>query len=375
MSPRKQGDGSGAAIPAYAVIMAGGGSTRLWPLGRARRPKQVLSILGKKTLLQATVDRLAGIFPYDRILVVTGAAHAAEVRRQLPRLGRDRILVEPLPRNTTACIALAAEWLATRVGEVMMVATPTDHVVADEAGERAVIQTAIALAAREQCIATIGIAPAKPETGYGYIECGERLPRVSPPVFWVKRFHEKPTATVARRYVAGGRHLWNGGVFVAPVSVFRRVLARHAPKVARPLAGIWQVRKGTQTRIRQAYADLPSIPIDVSVMQPLSTQRRPVARIAVVRGAFDWVDAGNWDAMGDLWPRDAAGNAAHGRVLAIDSQDSIVYSPKNLVALLGVKNLVVVDAGDVILVCSRERAQEVRKLSEALRKRNWNRYL
>jgi mannose-1-phosphate guanylyltransferase len=372
MSPRKQGDRRGAAVPAYAVIMAGGGSTRLWPLGRARRPKQVISILGKKTLLQATVDRLVATFSHDRILIVTGAAHAAEVRRQVPRIARDHILVEPMGRNTTACIALAAEWLAARVGEVVMVATPTDHVVADAAGERASIETAIALAAKEQCVVTIGIVPAKPEIAYGYIECGARLPRLSPPACWVKRFHEKPSAATARRYLAGGKHLWNAGIFVAPTSVFRRALTRYAGNVARPLAGIWQGRGASAVRIRRAYAKIPSLPIDVSVMQPLS--RRPRA-IAVVRGAFDWIDAGNWDAMGGLWPRDNDGNSAHGRLLAIDSTDSIVYSAKNLVALLGVHNLVVVDAGDVILVCARERAQDVRKVSEALRKLSWSRYL
>jgi mannose-1-phosphate guanylyltransferase len=355
--------------------MAGGGSTRLWPLARARRPKQVLAVLGKKTLLQATVDRLIPIFSKDRILVVTAVAHAAEVRRQLPRIPRHHVLVEPMQRNTAACIALAAGWLDARMGNVVMVATPADHVITDAAAERAAIKAAIDLAAGEECIVTVGIAPVSPETGYGYVECGTRLRRSSQPAYWVKRFHEKPTRSTARRYLADGRHLWNGGIFVGSAGVFRRVLEQYAPRVARPLEGIWRTGGGSQARLRRAYRKVPSQPIDIAVMQPLSRDRNPPARIVVVRGAFDWIDAGNWDAMAALLPRDADGNSTRGRVLAIDSRDSIVYSSGNLVALIGVKNIVVVDAGDVTLVCARERAQEVRKVSDALRRRGWGRYL
>lgn len=376
MSAKRPAGKRGAVqVPAYAVVMAGGGSTRFWPLGRADRPKHVLSILGKQTLLQATVKRLAPTFTRRRILIVTGAAHAAEVRRQLPHIPEDHILVEPSQRNTAACLALAAEWLGTHVGETIMAATPADHVVVNAAAQRRSLETALAIAAAEQCLVTIGVAPSRPETGYGYIECGRRIDGVSPAAFWVERFHEKPTLATAKRYAASGKHLWNSGVFVWRTSTFRQALEQCAPKIASGLANVWGSLRGREKRIRSAYRRVPSMPVDLAVMQPLSTRRDAVARIAVVRGGFDWIDAGNWDAMARLWPRDRAGNASRGQVLAIDSRNSVVYSPDRLVALVGVDDLVVVDAGDVTLVCTRERAQDVRQVVKTLAERGWKKYL
>lgn len=362
-------------LPAYAVVMAGGGSTRFWPLGRADRPKHVLSILGKQTLLQATVKRLTPTFTRRRILVVTGAAHAAEVRRQLPQLPSDHILIEPLQRNTAACLALAAEWLATHVGEAIMAATPADHVVVNAAAQRRALETALGVAAAQPCLVTIGVAPSRPETGYGYVECGARMRGGAPAVFQVKRFHEKPGLATARRYAASGKHLWNSGVFIWRTSAFRAALEQCAPAVVRALENVWSPQRGRVARIRAAYRRVPSVPVDLAVMQPLSTRRDAVARIAVVRGSFDWIDAGNWDAMASLWPRDRAGNAVRGQVLAIESHNSVVYSPDRLVALVGVDDLVVVDAGDVTLVCKRERAQDVRQVVKALAARGWRQYL
>jgi mannose-1-phosphate guanylyltransferase len=344
-------------------------------LGRASRPKQVLSILGKRTLLQETIERLAPIFTRRRILVVTGAAHEAEVRRQLPRVPPSNILVEPMQRNTTACLALAAEWLKAKVGESIMVATPADHVVADPAAERAAISTAINLAGVERCLVTLGTAPDKPDTGYGYIECGTRIGG-TPRSFWVKRFREKPTLAIARRYVRSGKHLWNCGIFAGRTSVFLDALAQCAAQISAPIAGVWQPRGGEKARIRRAYSRIPSVSFDFAVMQPLSSRRDAVARIAVVRSAFGLIDAGNWDALAQLWPRDSDGNSTRApRLVAIDTHHSVVYSPERLVALVGVKNLIVVDAGDVILVCARERAQEVRQVAGALKKRGWTAYL
>jgi mannose-1-phosphate guanylyltransferase len=344
-------------------------------LGRSNRPKHVLSILGKQTLLQSTVKRLAPTFTRRRILVVTGAAHEAEVRRQLPFLPSDHILVEPLQRNTTACLALAAEWLSTHVGDTIMVATPADHVVVDAAGQRRTLEAALGVAEAEDCLVTIGVPPTRPETGYGYIQLDGRLRGGLLPTYWVKRFHEKPGLATARRYARSGKHLWNAGIFTWRTSTFRNALRQCAPHFVEALGGVWSSLRGRDARIRSAYRRLASVPVDIAVMQTLSLRKDAVARIAVVRGAFDWIDAGNWDAMAALWPRDADGNATRGRVLAIDSRDSVVYSRDRLVALVGVDRLVVVDAGDVTLVCARERAQDVRRVVAALQERGWKDYL
>jgi mannose-1-phosphate guanylyltransferase len=355
--------------------MAGGGSTRFWPLGRANRPKHVLSILGKQTLLQATVKRLAPIFTRRRILVVTGSAHETEVRRQLPFLPSDHILVEPLQRNTTACIALAAEWLATHVGEAIMAATPSDHVIVNEAGQRRTLETALALAAAERSLVTIGVVPRRPETGYGYIEVGAPVGGKFPSANWVKCFHEKPDLATAQRYIDSGKHRWNSGIFIWQTAAFRQALRQCEPQIAAALEQVWKPLRGREARIRAAYRQIPSVPVDLAVMQPLSMRADPVVPIAVVDGGFDWIDAGNWDAMAALWPQDEAGNAVRGKLLAIDSRDSVVYCPDRLVALVGVNNLVVVDAGDVTLVCPRERAQDVRRVVAALQERGWKKYL
>jgi mannose-1-phosphate guanylyltransferase len=355
--------------------MAGGGSTRFWPLGRADRPKHVLSILGKQTLLQATVARLTPTFSRRRILVVTGKAHAQEVRKQLPFLPSDHILVEPLQRNTAACLALAAEWLSTHVGDTVMAATPADHVIVHAASQRRALESALSLAAAEPCLVTIGVTPSRPETGYGYVELGARINAALPATHWVKRFHEKPKLTVARRYLRSGRHLWNSGIFVWRTSTFRDALLQCEPRVAAALDRVWTPLRGREGRIRAAYRRIPSVPVDLAVMQPLSTRPDAVARIAVVRGDFDWIDAGNWDAMAALWPRDEAGNATRGQVLALDSRNSVVYCPDRLVALVGVNDMVVVDAGDVTLVCARDKAQDVRRVVSALQERGWRRYL
>jgi mannose-1-phosphate guanylyltransferase len=362
-------------LPAYAVVMAGGGGTRFWPLSRASRPKHVLSLNAKRTLLQETVKRLIPTFTSRRVLVVTAAQHEDEVRRQLPRIPRDHILVEPQPRNTAACLALAADWLAAHVGEAVMLATPADHVVGSAAALRRSMETALTLASSENCLVTIGVPPTRPETGYGYIECGEGIRGLAGRASWVKHFHEKPALPIAKRYARSGRHLWNSGIFAWRISVFQCALKQCAPEIFRAIDQSYASLGGRQGRIRKAYRRTPSLPIDLAVMQPLSTLPGAIARIAVVRGSFDWIDAGSWDAMAQLWPRDAAGNATLGRVLAIDSQDSIVYCPERLVALVGVKGLVVVDAGDVLLVCPRERAQDVRQVSGALKKRGWAAYL
>lgn len=364
-----------AGTPAYAVVMAGGESTRLWPLSRAGRPKHVLSIAGKKTLLQETIERLSPIFTPRRILVVTGAEHAAEVRRQLPRIPHDHILVEPAARNTAACLALAADWLDTHVGDTVMLAAPADHVIGDGPALRRAVETAIALAAAESCLVTIGVTPTRPETGYGYIHGGAKVAGFGSRAFWVKRFHEKPAIAAAKRYTGSGQYLWNSGMFAWRVGVFQRALEQCAPRIFDAINKCHGPLRGRQSRIRRAYRRVPAAPIDLAVMQPLSTLKGAVARIAVVRGKFDWIDAGNWDVMGELWPLDVDGNAVRGNVLAIDSQNSIVYSPQRLVALVGVKGLVVVDAGEAILVCARERAQDVRRVAGALRQRGCTSYL
>ena len=361
-----------ATLPRYVVVMAGGQGTRFWPRSRARVPKQLLRIIGRHTLLQNTVRRLVPLCSWRHILVVCSREHAADVRRQLPRVPAEQVLVEPVGRNTAPCIALAAEWIAERVGDAVMIVAPADHVIQDEAKLRATLRAAGNVATAHNSLVTLGIEPTRAETGYGYIEVGQTISRRRPESSWVQRFHEKPSARLAERYVAGGRHLWNSGIFVWKVSAFRAALQYCLPDVANALAGVW--RSPGIRRLRRAYRTMPSISVDIGVMQPITAARRGPVRVAVVRARFDWSDVGSWDALPEIWGCDAAGNATVGTIVAIETTGAVVYSPDRLVALVGVKDVIVVDSPDALLVCARERAQDVRRISEILKQRGLSRY-
>jgi len=361
-------------LPRYAVIMAGGQGTRFWPRSRRRLPKQLLTISGRRTLLQETARRLRSLVSWQHLLVVTNAEHANEVRRQLPQVPAAQVLAEPEGRNTLACLALAAEWIRAHAGDAALVVLPADHMIKDAASLRRGLRAALELAEREDCLVTLGIEPTRAETGYGYIEAG-RAVGGRKAAHWVRRFHEKPAAAVAKRYVASGRYLWNSGMFVWKASVFEAAVERCVPAVPAALRGMWDSPRGVAQRLRRAYRTLPAVSVDVALMQAVTRMQPPAPRVAVVRATFDWNDVGSWLAMPDVWGCDAAGNASIGRLLAVQARDSIVYSPGRLVTLLGVSNLIVVDSPDALLICPRERAQDVREVTEELRRRGWQRYL
>jgi len=365
----------GVTLPRYAVIMAGGQGTRFWPRSRGRVPKQLLRISGRHTLLQATVRRLVPLCSWRHILVVCSAEHADEVRRQLPRVPVEHVLVEPIGRNTAPCIALAAEWIAERVGDAVMIVAPADHVIRDEEMLRQTLRVAAELATAHDSLVTLGIEPSRAETGYGYIEVGQRIDRRHSGSFWVKRFHEKPSLRLAHRYVAGGQHLWNSGIFVWKASVVRAAMQRYLPDVSTALAGVWSAARGERQRLRRAYGALPSVSVDIAVMQPVTAARRSPMRVAVVRARFDWNDVGSWGAMPEIWGCDAEGNAAVGTIVPVETTGAVVYSPDRLVALVGVKDMIVVDSPDALLICARDRAQDVRQVSEILKRRGLVRYL
>jgi mannose-1-phosphate guanylyltransferase len=353
-----------AKLRTYAVIMAGGQGTRFWPASRRRLPKQFLSILGRRTMLQETVARLSGFCRAADTIVVTGAEHAALVRRQVPKVPPANVLAEPVGRNTAPCIALAAEVILAREEDALMIVLPADHAIGDPAGFRATLRRACAIAAAEETLVTVGVRPTHPETGYGYIEVGRALDGGSPAAFRARAFHEKPDRARAERYCASGRFLWNSGMFVWRAGVIRAAVERHLPGTAAALRSVAAARSRRQfeTRLARAYRRVDAISIDHGVMEKAE-------RVAVVEGDFGWNDVGSWDAMPGVWGRDADGNATRGDVLAVEAGNNVVLGGKRLVALLGVDDLVVVDADDALLVCPRSRAQEVRKVVERLRRR------
>jgi len=355
------------AAPHTAVVMAGGSGTRFWPRSRRDVPKQLLALAGRRTLLQETVTRMAAIVGWRHVVVVTGARHAAAVRRQLPRLARSQILVEPVGRNTAPAIALAALHAASRIPHGRMIVAPSDHVVTGMAGFRSTVARAFAAAERAGALVTLGVRPTRPETGYGYIRPGRPLPGVGGGAAWVEAFIEKPDARRATRLIAQRRVLWNSGMFVWRTDRILEELGRWLPAVMRPLERA--VRTGGASALARAYRSVPAVSIDTGILERAE-------RVAVVPARFGWSDVGSWAAMGDLWPLDRkGGNAARGALLAVDSSGCVVDSPGRLVALVGVEDLVVVDTPDALLVCPKGRAQDVRRVVTELERRHLRRYL
>lgn len=358
----------------YAVIPAGGSGTRLWPLSRAGNPKFLHPLTGTaSSLLQATVDRVAPLAPPDRTYVVTGTAHAAAVARQLADLPEENILVEPSPRDSCAAIALAAAVIALREPTAVMGAFAADHLISDPAGWAATVREAVRGAERG-LLMTVGITPTHPETGYGYLQCGDLID--SGPLRRVVEFKEKPVAEVAERYVRSGGYLWNASMFVWRVDVFLAELARQQPALHGGLLAIaqaWHTPERDEV-LGAVWPTLPKISVDYAVMEGAAA----AGRVATVPGDFGWNDVGDFHTLGEVLPADPAGNVVLGAdaaeakpgVLLHDSTGLVVVPQSGrLVATLGVHDMIVVDTPDAMLICPRDRAQDVKKLVDRLRER------
>ncbi|WP_406107315.1 mannose-1-phosphate guanylyltransferase [Micromonospora globbae] len=360
----------------YAVIPAGGSGTRLWPLSRAGHPKFLHPLTGTPaSLLQATVERLASLTTPERTLVVTGTAHVTAVARQLTGLPEENILVEPSPRDSCAAIALAAAVIARRDPDAVMGSFAADHLIGDPQRWAETVREAMR-GAEQGLLMTVGITPTRPETGYGYLECGELIG--GGPLRRVAEFKEKPALEVAEVYVRSGRHLWNASMFVWRADVFLAELARQQPALhagVTSIAAAWGTPEQDDV-LGAVWPTLPKISVDYAVMEGAAT----AGRVATVPGDFGWNDVGDFHTLGDVLPADPAGNVVLGApkpgVLLHDSSGLVVVPHSGrLVAALGVHDLVVVDTPDAVLVCPRERAQDVKALVDDLKARGEEGYV
>lgn len=363
----------------YAVIMAGGSGTRFWPLSRSRRPKQLLKILGQKSLIRQTVERILPLFKRENILVVTVADHYPAIRRELPFLPGKNFLVEPRRNNTAPCIGLAAAEIERREPQAIMAALPADHWISDVKSFQKTIRAALQLAKKHDLLLTMGIKPGYPETGYGYILKGETIEGSCPATYRARDFKEKPDLERAKEWIELGA-LWNSGVFVWKVSTILEMLRRFAPAIAAGLDRIKEALQGKrlgssspkiQATLRREYKKMPNISIDHAVLEKAGAE----GKVMSLEANFGWSDVGSWAALPRLLPRDREGIAGVGRWLAFKSKDCLIYSPDRLVALLGIHDAVVVDTPDALLVADIRRAQEVRDLVEELGRRGYRRYV
>ena len=347
--------------------MAGGSGTRFWPLSRAGRPKQFLALATKRPLIVETLARLSGLATPKATRVVCGAAHARLVRRALPSLPKANVLVEPVARNTAPAIALATAHVAKVDPQGVVVVLPSDQHVADVKAFQRSLAQAVEVA-RGGRIVTLGIRPTRPETGYGYIRVGEPL---SGAARAVAAFVEKPDLAKAQSYLASGEYLWNAGIFVFRADVMLSAFAQHLPEVAQRLDVICAAlgTRREKATVAREFPKLPSISIDYGVAEKASN-------IAVVPSDCGWSDVGSFNALPDVRPADAHGNVTAGALpLVIDSRGCVVLGGERPVAVVGMTDVVVVDAGDAVLVLPKDKSQDVRKVVEALKAKKLTRFL
>jgi mannose-1-phosphate guanylyltransferase len=357
----------------HMVVPAGGSGTRLWPLSRAANPKFLHALTGTdRSLLQATFDRLAPLCTAQNLLVVTGVAHATSVARQLPELPERNILVEPFARDSCAAIALAAAVIEQRAPGGIMASFAADHLIADTASFSSVVADAVE-GARDGKLMTIGITPTRPETGYGYLQLS--APAVAGQRQQVLEFKEKPSAEVAAEYVGSGEYLWNASMFLWRTELFLAELAARRPDVhdpVREIARAWDT-PAQETVLGELWPTIPKVAVEYAVMEPAAAE----GKVATVPGDFGWNDIGDFETLGELLGEDIDGGArvvdVQGErppVVVIDG-DGVIAVPcsSRVIATLGVRDLIVVDTADAVLVCRRDRAQDIKKLTELLREK------
>jgi mannose-1-phosphate guanylyltransferase len=359
----------------YAVIMAGGGGTRLWPVSRKEKPKQLLPLLGQDTLFQSTVQRLRNLFPPERILVVTVEEQAREMRLQAPEIPEENYLIESSPRGTASVVGLAAAILHKRDQDASMAILPSDHFIRNRDLFHYLLKTAFDVADNGYLV-TLGITPTQPSTAYGYIQQGEPLPGdYKYPAYKVKSFKEKPDDQTAQKLLHSGDHSWNSGMFIWRADVILKEIGRQMPELESALGKI-SAAWGTDAQasvLNENWNRLKNVTVDYGVMENAE-------RVAILpAGGLGWSDVGMWSSLFEVLLPDMNGNIATNSIvhLAYETHNTLVYGGNNnrLVVTIGLDDMVIVDGGDVLMICKTDQSQKVKDVVEHLRKHRQEEYL
>jgi mannose-1-phosphate guanylyltransferase len=357
-------------LPMYGVIMAGGRGTRFWPKSRIAWPKHLQNIVSCRSMLQETVERIQGVTSPDRIVIVTGAQQATVVRTQIPAIAEENLILEPIGRNTAPCICLAALHIAASDPDAIMTVLPADHYIARPDMLQRVLEQAAAEARLGDVLVTIGITPTYPETGYGYIEYRQTPDSAQHGAHPVVRFHEKPSRDQACRLIEMKHVVWNSGMFVWKASAILKAIQTYLPDIYDVLIALDRSLPAPDYRhaLERAYAAIRPISIDYGVLEKADN-------VKTIPGDFGWNDIGSWSAVYDLSDKDAGGNVFRSEVRTVGVRNVLVDAPGKMTALIGVQNLIVIDTGDCLMICSREHAQDIKKIVDMLDQEGKTQYL
>ena len=352
----------------YGVIMAGGGGTRFWPLSRQEEPKQLLNLSGKDLMINETIDRIATIADKKDIFVVTNVTQVPKMKvATAGRLQENHILAEPSARNTSACIGYAAMEIVKKYGDGIMCISPADHFIKNTSEFTRVLKEAVQVAEAEDKLITIGIQPTYPATGYGYIKFDKTEDSVAKTVM---EFKEKPDVKTAQAYLASGEYAWNSGMFIWKASTILKKFEELLPEVYACIVKIGNAMNTPEEEqvIAEVYPTIPSISVDYGIMEKSKD-------VLVISGDFGWNDVGSWENMDVIYDEDENGNIIVGNQINIDTKNTISYAKKRLITTVGVENLIIVETEDAILVCDKDRAQDVKLIVDELKSSGQKEYL
>ena len=355
-----------------AVIMAGGKGERFWPKSRTNLPKQFLNISGNKSMIQQTISRLEKLIDISHIFIVTNELYAELIRAQIPNLPTENIIIEPIGRNTAPCVGLASLIIEEKFSDSTMVVLPSDHIIENEEGFVKILRTAVEVAQEDGNLVTLGIKPSYPETGYGYIESTKQIQKINDlDVHKVNKFVEKPDLKTAQSYLDSGNFFWNSGIFIWKTAIIRGFIQELMPDMHDVLETIKEAFKDNYDRneiIRNEFYKMPDQSIDYGIMEKVNN-------IFVIPCVFGWDDVGSWTALDRINDRDEHGNVIKGNILNLDTKRCIIESNGKLIATLGIEDLIIVDTEDVTLICTKDKAQEVKLLLKELRNQKLDHYL
>lgn len=352
----------------YAVIMAGGVGSRFWPRSKKKLPKQLIKIFGDMTMIQATVDRLSGLVDNENIYIITNELQRPEVIKQLNNVPAENIIEEPFGRNTAACIGLASVIIKAKDSEAVTIVLPADHIIREKDKFLDTIKNAAQFAYDSKGLVTIGINPTRPETGYGYIQIDDK--EVSKNIFKVFTFAEKPNYATALRFLESGDFFWNSGLFIWRVDVILDEIKNLMPDLYEGLIKIQDslTQPNFKQELKNVYGQLKKVSIDYGIMEKSS-------KVFLTKGMFTWSDVGSWEEVYQLSEKNNEGNAIIGKVFTDMVVDSYIYSPDKMTAVIGLDNIIVINHDDTVLVCRRDKAQNVKEVVDFLKMNKMEDYL